>query len=264
MNIIFRELKANFKSLLIWSGIVTLFTIMAVAEFSAYYDNPKIIAILDGLPPVILDALNFSAFNLTTITGYFGVVFPYYALIVSIFAIMLGSEIIAKEERDKTAEFFLTFPVTRGRVITAKILAAVVNCLSLALFTWVAIWVFMSRFQPGNDFFKFLSISVLAFFILELLFLSIGFLLACAMKQHKRSSSLAVSLLLGTYILSILSVLSEDLEFLKYFSPFTYFDPVKLLNESKFDMDFIWLSAGISLVAFGLAYITYSKRDLNI
>ena len=33
MNIFLRELKANFKSLLIWSGIITLLIIIAVAKF---------------------------------------------------------------------------------------------------------------------------------------------------------------------------------------------------------------------------------------
>lgn len=264
MNIFFREIKANFKSLLIWSGIIAFFTIMGVGEFSAYYENPDMLRILNGLPPAMLDVFNMNSFNLTTITGYYGVIFPYYALIVSIFAIMLGTEIVSKEERDKTAEFSLTLPVTRSKVITEKILASVVNCVALTLFTWFVIWAFTLRFHPDKEFYDFLVKLVMVFFILEILFLSIGFLFSCAMKQHKRSSSVAVSLLLGTYILSILSVLSKDLEFLKYLSPFTYFDPVKLLNESRLDLNSLWLSGGIIFVAFGLAYITYSKRDLNI
>ena len=46
--------------------------------------------------------------------------FTYFVLMVSISAAMWGSDIISKEERDKTVEFALTLPVTRGRVVTAK------------------------------------------------------------------------------------------------------------------------------------------------
>jgi hypothetical protein len=40
MNIYLRELKANFRSLIIWSIIVILFTVTGISKFSAYYNNP--------------------------------------------------------------------------------------------------------------------------------------------------------------------------------------------------------------------------------
>ena len=58
--------------------------------------------------------------------------FTYFALMLSIAAAMWGSDIISKEERDKTVEFSLTLPVTRSRLVTAKALAALVNCIGLA------------------------------------------------------------------------------------------------------------------------------------
>jgi ABC-2 type transport system permease protein len=73
-----------------------------------------------------------------------------------------------------------------------------------------------------------------------------------------------VSLLLGTYFLSIISGLSENLEFLKYFSPFTYFNPATILNEARIDINFVWLSAGIAAVCLIGGYVTYSKRDMYI
>ena len=84
------------------------------------------------------------------------------------------------------------------------------------------------------------------------------------MKHYKRASSVAVSLLLGTFFISILSGLSEDLEFLKYITPFKYFNPGMLLNESKIDINFVWLSAAIIVICMIGAYLSYSKRDLYI
>ena len=91
-----------------------------------------------------------------------------------------------------------------------------------------------------------------------------GILLGCALKQYKRSSSIAVSLLLATYFISILSSLSENLSFLKYFSPFNYFNPATLLHESKIELPFLWLSAGIIAVSLIGAYLSYTRRDLYI
>jgi ABC-2 type transport system permease protein len=97
-----------------------------------------------------------------------------------------------------------------------------------------------------------------------MIFLAVGIFLGCAMKQYRRASSVAVSLLLGTYFLSIISSLNKNLEFLKYFSPFTYFNPATLLHESKIEITFVGLSVGIIAVSLVGAYVSYSKRDLYI
>jgi ABC-2 type transport system permease protein len=264
MNIFLRELKANLRSLLIWGGIVAFFIVVGFSKFSAYEGNPELLAILDELPPALLSAFNFNAFNLTTVTGFFGVMFNYFALLLSISAVMWGSDIISKEERDRTVEFSLTLPVPRAKLVTAKTLAAMVNCIGLLLITWGLTLASAATYQPDSQFYNFLSLSMLALFILQMTFLAVGVFLGCAMKQYKRSSSAAISLLLGTFFLSIVSGLNENLEFLKYFSPFKYFDPGALLHEATIDITFVWLSAGIVAVSLAAGYLAYSKRDLYI
>ncbi|MGA9349644.1 MAG: ABC transporter permease subunit [Anaerolineae bacterium] len=259
-----RELKANLKSLLIWGVIVILFVTIGISKFSAYYGNPEMLAILDAMPAALVSAFNFRAFNLTTISGFYGVMFTYFALLLSIAAAMWGSDIISKEERDKTVEFSLTLPVTRSRLVTAKTLAALVNCIGLLLITWGASLVSAAQYEPDSGFFRFLALCMLAVFITQLIFLAVGIFLGCAMKRYKRASSVAVSLLLGTYFLSVISSLNKNLEFLKYFSPFKYFDAGVLLRESRIDLAFVGLSLAIILVSMVGAYLTYARRDLYI
>jgi len=264
MNIFARELKGNLRSLLIWGVIVILFVWVGVSKFSAYYNNPEMLAILNDMPPAMLAAFNMQAFNLTTVSGFFGLMFTYYALILGIAAAMWGSDIISKEERDKTVEFSLTLPVTRSRVVTAKTLAALVNCIGLLLITWGISLASVQPYWPDGKFYRFLALLMLALFILQLIFLAVGIFLGCAMKRYRRASSVAVSLLLGTYFLSIISSLDQDLEFLNYFSPFKYFDAGMLLRESKMDIAFVGLSLAIIVVSMVGAYLTYARRDLYI
>jgi len=264
MNIFVRELKANLRSLIVWGVIVILFVTVGVGKFSAYYNNPEMLAILDAFPPAMMAAFNLQAFNLTTLNGFFGVMFTYFALLLSIAAAMWGSDIISKEERDKTVEFSLTLPVTRSRVVTAKALAALVNCLALLLITWGVSIVSATQYQPDSAFYSFLRLCMLALFITQLIFLAVGILLGCAMKRYKRASAVAVALLLGTYFLSVISALNKNLGFLKYFSPFKYFDAGVLLRESRIDLTFVGLSLAIVLVSMVGAYLTYARRDLYI
>jgi ABC-2 type transport system permease protein len=264
VNIFFRELRSNFKSLLIWAGIVILFNLVGFSKFSAYYGNPEMLVILDSMPPALLSALSVTAFNLTTVTGFFGIMYTYFALILSISAVMWGSDIISKEERGKTVEFSLTLPVTRGKLVTAKAAAVVVNSFVLLLVTRGITLVSAQNYHPDSEFYDFVSITMLAFFIIQMIFLTIGILLGCAMKKHKRAGSVAISILLGTYFASILAGMSKDLEFLRYISPFKYFDPALMLRESRLEVTFVLLSVAIIAICLVGAYASYAKRDLYI
>jgi len=212
----------------------------------------------------MVEALNMKAFNLTTVSGFFGIMFTYFALLLSIAATMWGSDIISKEERDKTVEFSLTLPVTRSRLVTAKTLAALVNCIALLLITLGVSLAVAASYEPEEGFFEFLALLMVALFVMQLIFLAIGIFLGCAMKQYKRASAVAISLLLGTYFLSVISTLNKNLEFLKVFSPFRYFDPVAMLNQSKISPAFLGLSLAIIAASMVGAYLTYARRDLYI
>jgi ABC-2 type transport system permease protein len=264
MNIFLRELKANFKSLLIWGIIAILFVAVGFSKFSAYEGNPELLAILDNVPPAMLAAFNLGAFNLTTITGFYGVMFTYFALILAVSAVMWGSDVITKEERDKTVEFSLTLPIRRGKVVTAKTLATAVNCIGLLLITWAAILANASAYQTNSEFYSFVALSMGALFLLQMIFLAIGVFLGCALKHYKQASSVAMAILLGTFFLSIVTGLNENLEFLKYLSPFKYFDPAALLHEATIEPVFLLLTVVIIAVSLVGAHITYARRDLYI
>jgi len=122
----------------------------------------------------------------------------------------------------------------------------------------------VSAYETDRAFFDFFILSMIALYIMQLIFLAIGVFLGCAMKQHKRAGTLAVTILLLTYFLSVISSMNENLEFLKYVSPFRYFNPALLLREASFDPVFLILSAGIIISSLVGAYTTYSRRDLYI
>jgi ABC-2 type transport system permease protein len=264
MNIFLRELKANFKSLLIWSGIMILLILIGTAKFAAFFNNPESLKLLDAMPPAMLDAMNLRAFNLTTVTGFFGIMFVYFGLMGAIAAAMWGSDMISKEERDKTVEFSLVLPVSRSRVITAKALAALVNCVAFVLVTWVFSLISVRAYTIEAGFNTFLRLEMQAMFLLELIFLALGLLLGCAMKQYKLSGSTAVGIILVAYILSVFSGMQTKWDFLKYFTPFKYFDAGEFLRTGALSGGYVLLSGAIIVVCVAASYLFYNRRDLYI
>ena len=92
MRIYLRELKANFKSVLIYIGVVAFFVVVGFSKFSAYAENPEILEVLDAMPAALLESFNMNAFNLTTVEGFFGVMYAFVGLILP--AIVSPAEVL--------------------------------------------------------------------------------------------------------------------------------------------------------------------------
>jgi len=264
MNIIVREIYANKKSLIIWSISMIAFLAMTFAEFSAYYKNPEMLAVIEAIPREILEAFAMADANLTTVSGYMGVAVVFINLTLGIYAIMLGNSIIAKEERDKTAGFLMTLPITRKRIITAKIIAAVICCAILLAVVAGSILVSIIPYEVEEYFGAFLALIVITTFIIMLIFLSIGMFLAASIRRHKISGGIGIALVFAMYIASIISALSENVEFLKFATPFKYFETSYLLRDLSIEPIYLFLSGAIILTALIGAYTVYDKRDLYI
>jgi beta-exotoxin I transport system permease protein len=264
MNIFLRELKANLKSLVIWSVIIAVLIFIGTSKFTAFYGNPDMLKMLDSLPPAMLDAFSMRSFNLTTLSGFYGIMFIYFGLMGAIAAAMWGSDMISKEERDKTVEFSLVLPVSRRRVVTAKALAALVNCIVFVLITWAVSLLAVQQFNPDQAFNNYLGLQMQALFAIELIFLAVGLLLGCVMKRYKLSGATAVAIILVTYFISIVSVMKDSLDFLKYFTPFKYYDAGELFRSGKLDGTYLLLSALIIVFCVAVAYLVYNRRDLYI
>jgi len=264
MNIILRELKASIRSFLIWAGSLTLLTVVWMSEFSAFANDDSMLEMFASFPEGMMKAFGFETFNITTLTGFTGLVFTYMILILSIHAILKGNSVIAKEERDKTVEFTLVLPVKRSKVVLGKLVAVAINCLLLMTYLYGLIMVLGQQYLPEEGFVKFFSLLALGTLFLQMIFVSIGIMLGCVMKQYKRSGYIGASLLIVLYIMSVIIDFSDKLEFLKYITPFRYFAPALIKENMALDWTYIIISIAIIAVSLCIGFITYKKRDLYI
>jgi len=264
MHIIKWEFRANLKSLIIWSLIFILLIFMMTSEFSAYYNNPEMEDMLEMFPEALLKALSMENANLTTTTGYLSLVALYFYLMVGVFAILLGSNIISKEERDKTAEYLMTLPVSRERIIFSKLIVSLINCILLDVVIAISTIAAMFKYDLDSDFYNFLLNLSFAILLTMFLFLSIGMLLASVLKRYKSSGKISASLLMGLYFLNVLVALSDKLIFLKYITPFKYFEASQILQNNGLELKYVIISVFIIIVGFTGTFIVYPRRDLHV
>jgi len=264
MNVALRELFANKKSLVVWGGSMAAFVAMMFVEFAAYYKNPEMLAVLDAMPRDLLAAFGMLDANLTTVSGYLSMAMVFINVTLAVYATMLGHNLVAKEERDKTAGFLMTLPVTRARVLTGKLVAGVLCCVIVLVVTAGSIIGMLLRYEVDANFSTFFTLVVISGLLIMLMFLSMGMFLGAVTRRHKLSSGVGMGLVFALYIASIVSGLTERMEFLRYVSPFEYFEAAQLLRDLSVEPVFLRLSLGVIAVFVAGTYFSYRKRDLYV
>lgn len=264
MNIIKRELRSNLKSVIIWSGAISLMVMVWMVEYESFAGNPAINDLMDSLPQELLSLMGMANLTLDTLGGFVGTISLYLYLLLGIHAVLLGSGMISKEERDKTAEYLFSLPVSRKKVMTGKVLSAVMIMGIMNLVVFLSMVLSTLRYEKDESFYGFITLMFLGIFIVQLLFLSLGMLVASLSKSYKKSSNISVGILMVTFLISSLMDMVKGLEFLKYFSPFQYFNPADILKEISLDPLFIGISILIMGIGMGVSFVVYPKRDLNI
>ena len=117
MNIFIRELKANRKALIIWCACILVGVLSGMGKYTAYSSGGSNSDLFNTLPFAVKALLGIGSFDVTKMSGFFALLFLYMELMIAIHAVLLGSGIIAKEERDKTTEFLMIKPVSRSSIV---------------------------------------------------------------------------------------------------------------------------------------------------
>lgn len=264
MNIFLRELKANRKALIIWSACMFLLVLSGMGKYTAYSAGGQSAAVFNDLPYSVKALLGMGSFDVTTMSGYFAMLFLYIEIAVAIHAVLLGAGIISKEERDKTSEFLMIKPVSRNVIITSKLLAAFVNVVILNVVTFISSVVMVSAYNKGKDISGEIALFMLSMFIVQLIFLSLGAAMAACMKNPKSSGSIAIAILLVAFIISKITDLTDRVNGLNLLSPFKYFSYSDLVDGKGLNTVIIILSL-LLVAAFSVfTYFCYPKRDLHI
>lgn len=265
MNIYVRELKSHRKSLIIWCIGVFLMVVSGMQKYAGLSSSGQSLNdLFADMPKSLQVVMGVGALDMNKVSGYYGMLFIYLLLMATIHAAMLGATIISKEERDKTSEFLFVKPVSRTKIIIAKLLAAFTNILIFNLVTWGSSIVFVGKYADGESVNGDIAITMMGMFILQLLFMVIGSAISALKRKPKKAASLASGILLLTFVLSIVIDLNEDIENLKYLTPFKYFEAKNIMYGGGFDTIYVLISAILFLTLLTVTFIFYKKKDLNI
>lgn len=271
MNIYKMEVKKGFKGLLIWSVVCLLLTILFMSMFPSMKDmgmEEIVKTKLDGMPSALLKAFGLDdAPDYSKLKEFFAYDFQYIMMAGVIYAGLLGSKALIKEESEGTIEFLYAQPVKRTTIITMKILAAVtlfacfviIVALSSILISLAVKTPDLRAIDIILDYKPMFS----GFFMVGLVFMAVGFAISVLVPHLRLAMPITIGLFFVTYLLGVFSSVVNKLSFLKYFSPFHFAMPVHVVKRGIKTGDVV-LSLALITVFTAVTYIIYRKKNFRI
>lgn len=263
MNIFRRELRSNRRATIIWTAALASLILLFMTLFPAFSkDIATSKKLIGSLPPVVRNVLGIQLANFFTIFGFYAYLFSFAVLTGAVQAMNLGTSIISKEDSGKTAEFLLTKPVTRTRVMTAKLLAALIS-LAFTNVIYLAVALAAAKAVSTEPFSAkiFIMISLILLFV-QLFFLALGVLLSVILPKIKSVIAVSLPVVFGFFIIAALGSVLGD-EAVRYVTPFKFYDPAYIVKHGSYEGRFIAVEIVFIIVAVAASYVIYAKKDIR-
>ena len=261
MTVFKHELRQGRSALIIWTAAISFMLGVCIVIY------PEMSTQMGDISAMFADMGSFSqAFGMDRINfgeflGFFGVECGnVLGLGGAFFAALLGISALAKEEKEHTAEFLLTHPVSRTRVITEKLSAVIVQIviMNLAVIAVTALSVLIIGEEADIKIFALLFLS---FFLMQLEVAAVTF----GISAFLRRGSLGIGLGLAAvfYFMNIVANLIDETKFLKYITPFGYTESADIIADGALNGGY--LAVGMALAAIGviLAFWKYGRKDIS-
>ncbi len=260
MIIVKHELRTGKITLLIWSAAIAFLLAVCVLIYPEMEDQMGEISDTFAGMGSFSQAFGMDRINFGEFVGFFGVECGnILGLGGAFFAALTGIMALAKEEKEHTAEFLLTHPQSRAKIITQKLLAVFLQIviLNVTVIAATALSILVIGEKPDT---AVLALFFLAYFILQLETAAICFGVSAFLRRGGFGIGLGIAAVF--YFINIIANMSENAGALKYLTPFGYTEGADIIADRTINGSY--LAAGILFAAAGIAaaYVRYGKKDI--
>lgn len=258
-----REMKSNYKILILFMGIITLYS----GIITAMYD-PKLGAGINALAesmPEFFAVFGMENPGVTLLDFLNNYLYGFILLIIPfICTIILSYKLVAKYIDKGSMAYLLNTHYSRSNIIFTQFIVLISGVILLVLYATVLIIVCSEIMFKGElEIEKFLMLNF-GLVSLEIFLAAMCFLFACLFNEIKFSVGLGAGIGLIFFLIQMLSQVNKDIEFLKYFTPLTLFDAEKIIKYDSIGFLYIgvlWLLSGVFLT---IGIKGFKKRDLPL
>ncbi len=261
MTLVRHELRQGKTSLLIWTasiGFLLAICVFLFPEMKGQIDNVNNIFSSMGS---FTEAFGMDRLNFGTLIGFYAVECGnILGLGGAFYAALCAVGILSKEEKDKTAEFLLTHPVGRKRIITEKLIAVLIQITVLNIIIYalsVGSIAAVGETVPLKE----ISLLHLAYYLLQLELSGICFGISAFLR--KGSAGLGLGIATVMYFLNLIANIADVAAFLKYITPFGYCEGADIVSNGRLNGVMVSVGAVIGIAGIIIAYLKYTKKDIH-
>lgn len=261
-----RELRVNCRSLLIWAAVLILLTFFTMSVYKTVeFGEGHLDEYIELFPEAMQKAFSLDRLSISEPLGFYGTEVYFMVLLFgSIYAAILGTGIMAKEEEEKTIEFLLARPVSRTQILTGKLLTLFIYLLLFNLFIGLSALAAFKSYVSAAYSLSILFNLLAAPFLAHFAFACFGFLLAFFFTRRRSAMPASIGMVLAFYFCDVLANLSGKMEFLGYLTPFHYVSAADIVINEQIGWSNVLILLAASAVAIGGSYILYRRRDILI
>ena len=261
MTLVRHELKQSRISLIVWT--LSIASLLAVCVFL----YPSMKNEMDAVSEMFSSMGSFTAaFGMDKVS--FGTLTGFYVVecgnIVGLggafFAALCGISVLAKEEKEHTAEFLMTHPVSRWRVVTDKMISVILQLVILNAVVYLTAVVSVALI--GEDIpWKELNLLHLAYLLLQVETAAVCFGISAFLRRSGMGIGLGIAMLF--YFLNLVANITEQADFLKYITPFGYAEGADIVNSLSINGEMLAVGSAFTVAGIVIAYVKYCKKDLR-
>ena len=261
MTLIKHELRQGRISFLIWTASVGFLLAVCVFLFPEMKGQMEDVGDVFSSMGSFSDAFGMDRLNFGTLLGFYAIECGnVLGLGGAFFAALCGAGILSKEEKDRTAEFLLTHPVSRARIVTEKLVSVYAQIIAMNLVIYgisLGSVTAVGESVPWKE----LSLLHLAYFLLQAELAGICFGISAFVRRG--SAGIGLGIAAGMYFLNLVANIAQAAEFLKYITPFGYAEGADIIEKGCLDGTLVAIGLALGAIGIGAAYGKYCGKDVR-
>lgn len=261
MTILKHELRQGRTSFWIWTGVIGVMLSVCVFLYTEVRGEMDAVTDLFSSFGSFTAAFGMDRLNFGTLVGFYAIECgSMLGLGGAFYAAISAVSMLSKEEVNKTADFLLSHPISRRRILLEKLLAvfAQLSMMNVIVFLLSILSILAIGEQiPWTE----LSLLHLVYYLLQLEIAGICYGISAFVKRGSVGIGLGVAVLF--YFINLISNLTESARFLKYFTPFSYCDGADIIADKSLDLGLIAIGAAACLAGVAAAWIQYDRKDIS-
>ena len=261
MTLVKHELRQGKASFWIWTASVGFLFATCIFLFPEMKGQMDSVSDMFASMGSFTEAFGMDRLNFGTLIGFYAVECGnVLGLGGAFYASLCAVGILSKEEKDKTAEFLLTHPVSRKRIVTEKLIAVLIQLTAMNIIIYALALGSMAAIGESIPL-KEISLLHLAYYLLQLELAGICFGVSAFLRKGSAGAGLGIAAMM--YFLNLIANIADVAEFLKYITPFGYCEGADIVSNGSLDSALVAVGIVLGIGGIIIAYLKYTKKDIH-